>query len=114
MPRVNPYHPYCALDLHRRMDTPQTVAAGEFTVRKISQAIIQTRRAPGAVLASGGSPSFEIYNTILELRSEHQLQVARLTCAQWVYPPQQRHVTINEMRRALGNVFTLQLPGKGG
>ena len=111
---VNPYHPFCALDLHRRLDVPQTVASGEFTVRKASQEIIQTQRAPGARLASGGSPSFDIYNTVLELRSETQPQVARLTCGQWVYPPQQRHVTVNEMRQALGSVFTLRLPDQDG
>lgn len=110
---VNPYHPFCSLEVRRRLDTPQTVAPGEFRVVKTVQEIIQTMRVPGVRLASGGSPSFEIYNTVLELRSDRQPQVAHLACAHWVYPPQQRHLTVNEMRRALGELMTLRLPGKG-
>ncbi len=109
---VNPHHPFCTLDVRRRLDVPQTVAPDEFAVTKATQDIRYTRRAPGAVLASDGSPSFEVYSTILALRSERQPHVTRLTCTQWQYPPLQRHVTIHEMRQALGTLFTLRL-GKG-
>ncbi len=106
---VNPHHPYCTLDVRRRLDTPQTVAPDEFAVTKTTQDIFYSRNTPGTVLASEGSPSFEIYSTILALHSDRQPQVTRLTCAQWEYPPLQRHVTINEMRKTLGDLFTLRL-----
>ena len=53
----------------------------------------------------GGSP--ETYATHLYLRSARQPDVYQLTCQQWGYPPQGEHVSINDMRRALGTVFTL-------
>ncbi len=110
---VNPYQPFCTLDVRQRRDTPQTVAPDEFAVTKATQDIRYSLRSPGVVLAMDGTPSFEVYSTILALRSERQPQVMGLTCAQWQYPPLQRHVTINEMRKALGVLFTLRL-GTGG
>jgi hypothetical protein len=47
----------------------------------------------------------------MQLRSAEQPDVFRLSCAHWVYPPYDQHVTIAEMRKALGNVFTLELAG---
>ncbi len=111
---VNPHHPFCTFDVRRRLGTPQTVAPDEFAVTKATQDVFYSRHVPGTVLASDGSPSFEIYSTILALHSDRQPQVVNLTCAQWQYPPLQRHVTINEMRQALGALFTLRLaPGNG-
>ncbi len=109
---VNPYHPYCALDLRRRLDTPQTVRADRFTVVRSTQEIVQTVRLPGVRLADDGDPGFEIYATVMELRSERQREVQRLTCGHWVYPPAQRYLTLAEIRQALGGLFALELPEK--
>ncbi len=92
---VNPHHPFCTFD-----------------VTKATQDIRYTRNAPGVVFASDGTPSFEVYSTILALHSDRQPQVTVLTCTQWQYPPLQRHVTIAEMRKTLGDLFTLRLAGK--
>lgn len=121
--RVKPYHPYCALDLRRRLDTPQPVQPDEFTITRVSQETVYsvhadfTRHAglPAMHVADAvqdGGASYQIYATVMTLRSERQPDVQRLTCAQWQYPPLQRHVTINEMRKTLGDLFTLRLPGK--
>ncbi len=112
--RVKQHYPYCALDLRRRLETPQTVQPDEFTIVRVSQESVMTVRLPFVHVTDtdqSNGASYEIYATLMTLRSERQPEVTRLTCAQWVYPPLQRHVTINEMRKALGDLFTLRLPG---
>jgi hypothetical protein len=121
--RVKQHYPYCALDLRRRRDTPQTVQPDEFTIVRVRQEIVYSMRADGMRLVrspsihvadtdQGDGASYEIYATIMTLRSERQPDVQRLTCAQWQYPPLQQHMTINEMRKTPGEPFTLRLPGK--
>jgi hypothetical protein len=56
-----------------------------------------------------GGISFYIFRTILDLRSERQPQVRWLTCQQWADPALGQHVTIREMRAALGEIFTIQV-----
>ncbi len=112
---VKSHYPYCALDLRRRLETPQTVQPDEFTIVRVRQESVMTVRLPFVHVADtdqGNGASYEIYATLMTLRSERQPEVTRLTCAQWVYPPLQRHVTINEMRKTLEDLFTLRLPGK--
>ena len=58
----------------------------------------------------GGAPPLQSFSTRMDLRSEKQPEIFRLTCAQWGFPGQDRHVTIAEIRRTLDGVFALQLP----
>ncbi len=120
---VKSHYPHCALDLRRRLDTAQTVQPDEFTITRVTQETVYSVHADFTRLArlpfvhvadtdQGDGASYEIYATIMTLRSERQPDVLRLTCAQWQYPPLQRHVTINEMRKTLGDLFTLRLAGK--
>jgi hypothetical protein len=46
----------------------------------------------------------------MDLHSDTQPDVFRLTCGQWGYPYDGKHVSVDEMRRALGDVITLHLP----
>ncbi len=120
---VKSHYPYCALDMRKRLEMPQTVRPDEFTITRVSQETVYSVRADFTRLArlpfvhvadvdQGDGASYQIYATIMTLRSERQPDVLRLTCAQWQYPPLQQHVTINEMRKALGSLLTLRLPGK--
>jgi hypothetical protein len=46
------------------------------------------------------------------LRSTRQPGVFRLSCGQTALPHEGQHVSINEMRKALGGIFTLELAKK--
>jgi hypothetical protein len=110
---VNQYHPNCRLEVHDVRDTPQTVTADEFVVRRARQDAQVAARAglmPAGLNNSSNSVSFYIFRTILDLRSERQPQVRWLTCQQWDHPARGRHVTISEIRAALGVIMTAQLP----
>ncbi len=77
-------------------------------------------RKPGAgffihaAFADTERPSQMFYKTIFTLRSERQPGVLRLTCqsgqhAAGIGIP--RHPAVSEIREALGDLFTLELPG---
>jgi hypothetical protein len=109
--QVNPYHPHCKFELRRPRASPQPVAPDEFTITRTVQEITHSVRADYRHLArrDDGGSSVRTYATRMDLRSEKQPDVFRLTCGQWEYPPFERHVTINEIRKALGNLISLKL-----
>jgi hypothetical protein len=125
-PGVNRYAPHCRFELTTVAERAQRVEPDRFLVRRVSRPWGQTR-APtepvhvagvhigiGVVFGVGGSrqdgPGLAILRTVLDLSSERQPQVYRLTCEQWDDFARARHVTVREIREALGELFTLQIP----
>lgn len=111
---VNSYHPHCIFEMYKVKDTPQYVKAGTFTIRKV-QREDYSAIAPGLqharLMFSDGGPSYLVYATVMRLESIDQPEVFRLTCQHWEVPPQMpHHLTISQIRAALGNLFTLKLP----
>ena len=53
----------------------------------------------------------EIFNyvTLLYLNSDKQKDVYRMSCQHWESVMDDRHLSITQMRQAMGDVFTLQL-----
>jgi len=49
------------------------------------------------------------YATLMYLNSEKQKDVYRITCQHWEDVMDDRHLTIKQMRQAMGDVFTLNL-----
>ena len=113
---VNQYHPNCRLEVQDVRDTTQTVTADEFVVRRVRQEAQTAERTGLLKTSSHGlrisneSPSFYIFRTILDLRSERQPQVRWMSCQQWSHPALGQHVTIREIRQTLGEIFILSLP----
>jgi len=119
--QINQYYPHCKFEVWKLRDAPQAVKPDEFTITKVTQEITQSVSAGNILLADvsigigmhvGGRDdggSLDTYVTRLNLRSPMQPDVFRLSCGQWSYPSTGQHVTISEMRKALGDVFTLTL-----
>jgi len=115
---VNKYHPHCKFELYTRRNATRTVAPDEFVVTRALQeetasaaaGALRYARLRLAVIGDepGGAP-LRSFTTRMYLHSDKQPDVYRLSCAQWGYPPFDRHVTIEEIRRALGGVITLQV-----
>ncbi len=121
--QVHEYDAYCKLEMRAIKDVPQPVKADQFVILKAKQ---ETRlsRADFMLLASNnlrllagkmdGGPSQKLQATLLDLRSEKQPEVFRLTCQRWdtrttVSTP----LTVSEIRKALSDVFALKLAGGG-
>jgi hypothetical protein len=115
----NFYHPSCRLEVNDVRDTPQTVKPDEFVARRVE------RDAPSASISrpvlvadgagvSGGGPAFFVFRTLFYLESARQPQVRALVCQQWSDPGLGQHLTIEEIRAALGSIMELQLPDTAG
>ena len=118
--QINQYYPHCKFEVLKIRDLPQTVHADRFTIEKAVQEITDSVDVGEIRLAGisfnigfnshgddGGN--IQTFATRLKLHSEKQPDVFLLNCGQWAYPHEGQHVSIREIRRVLGNVFTLQL-----
>lgn len=123
--RINQYYPHCKFELRRRLDTAQSVQPDSFEIIKVVQEIGHSVALDGLQLAgvsvgigvhmgmkNGDGASLQAYSTRLSLRSARQPEVLRLSCGQSALPHEGQHVSISEMRKALGSVFTLEVAAK--
>jgi hypothetical protein len=86
----------------------------EFLVKRVRQEATVVARAgllkAGLLNAQDLGPSFFIYRTVFDLESPRQPQVRWPACEQWDHPAMGNHLSIREIRLALGKVMTLTLP----
>ena len=123
---INQYYPHCKFELLRRLDKAQTVQPDSFEITKVVQEIGHSVGLDGLQLAGvsigigiragadgdGDGASLQTYSTRMTLRSARQPEVFRLSCGQAALPHEGQHVSISEMRKALGNVLTLDMAKK--
>jgi hypothetical protein len=119
--RTNQYYPHCKFELFHRRDTGQTVQPDDFEIIKVVQetsdsvaldSLQLAQMSAGIGLNVGmdhGGASLQTYRTRLMLRSAKQPDVYLLSCGQSAYPSEGQHVSIMEIRKVLGKIFTLQL-----
>lgn len=108
---VDQYLPHCRLEVRDRQETAQTVNPDDFLVQRVRRdvQVVSNMETTRLVRVSHG-PSFFIYRTLLDLQSAQQPQVRTLVCQHWGHPALDDHLSIRDMRRALGEVMTLELP----
>lgn len=124
--QIDLYRPHCKLELNDRLGAEQRVVPDEFLVTRGTQEVIHSVSLP-VMLASGNvrlyfggligrdSPSPELYATRLILRNTRQPHVRSLVCGRLESPPVDAvHLSIRQIRDALGTVFTLQVASPGG
>ena len=118
---VNQHAPYCALALPVTQAVPQRVSPDDFAVRRITQRSLFTLAAAqaGALRhaaareSDGDGMTYEVLATVMDIQSERQPEVRALTCASWCLPQGLTCLTVEDIRRALGAYFTLQLNLQG-
>ena len=116
--QVNQYYPHCKFEVLNIRDNPRSIRADTFAIKKVVQETSHSVDA-GQIRIAGLSmgigigmhdgASVQTYATRLNLRSEKQPEVYRLSCGLWAYPYDGKYLTINEIRKTLGDFFTLQL-----
>jgi len=121
--QIDLYRPHCKLELKQRLETAQVVKSGEFKVLRATQEIIHSVGLPvrlasnvaGRFSIGGGDSSIpgpELYATRLKLSSARQPHVLSLNCGHLESPPVTAvHLTIHQIRQALGQIFTLKISG---
>jgi hypothetical protein len=113
--------PHCIFEINTVRETPQQVEPDSFAIVKVtrSESTLAANSSGffffiGSAWADVDRPSQMFYKTVFTLRSERQPGVLRLTCQSDQYAAGigiPRHLTVPEIRQALGNIFTLELPG---
>ena len=113
---VNKYYPNCKFEIYTMSEQPRTVAADTFEIIRVVDEIESSSVQESTQLAVrdtalvyGMLDRSYIFNyaTMMYLRSEKQKDVYRMTCQLWDDLNQGRHLTIAQMRKAMGEVFTL-------
>jgi hypothetical protein len=111
--KVNEFIDYCALTLHAQRQVPQTVKPDTFVVTKVyREYLFQLASATMAVtqvMDIDGGETWQVLATQMELRSETQPDVVRMTCAGWGLPQELSNVTVAGIRKSLGDIVTLEM-----
>lgn len=115
--------PYCRFELKTLRNTSRTIAPDDMLVRKSWQEIVRTlSRVDGEQYASAAplmaandrgddsNLTLVTFATRMALESQKQPEVDRLNCGRAGYRGEDQHLSIAEIRNALGKVATLQLP----
>jgi hypothetical protein len=114
---LNRYRGYCKLEMWSRVDAPRTLAPDTFRITRVareSRAVgLESPLRVASRLAGfdpNDGPIAHVMSTEMYLNSERQPDVYRMTCSHWgeaVFPA---HLSIEQMRTALGGMFRLKLP----
>ena len=122
---IDHYHAHCKFEVRKRKDTEQQVQPDEFVVTRVVEDIVHSVRWGHWQVADttlgmrvsdqSGGPSLWTYATYMYIASDRQPHVFRLGCGHSAYPGTREavHLSITQMRKALGDLITLQLPTKG-
>lgn len=111
------YEPHCWFLSWKNMKTPQIIKPDTFiitTSRKVEDYVqrdfLRFARVQGGTDSSSGAdlPMIE-YSTQMSIQSEKQPDIRKFICNHWVQADDARHLTIMEIRTALGNVAELVL-----
>ncbi|MGD8796658.1 MAG: hypothetical protein PVH51_07380 [Thiohalophilus sp.] len=118
---VDRYEPNCKFETLKMQDSEKTVNPDSFRIYKVVRwddyamqpiKLAASGTSMRVLMADGGSVTHLNVTTEMFLRSENQPDVYRLVCSQWEDAADAEHVTINQMRRALGNTFSLKIPAE--
>jgi hypothetical protein len=115
---VNKHLPNCKFELYTMSEQPRTVDPDTFEIIRVVDEIessslpkdIQVALRGDALMLGMLDKSYVFnYATMMYLKSENQKDVYRMTCQHWEDIRDDRHLTIEQMRQAMGEVFTLKI-----
>ncbi len=116
---VNEYAPHCILEIDSVRTVPQRIEPDSFAIVKVERSMSTLAVGAGffffvnSAWADSDQPGQMFYKTVFWLKSERQPGVKWLTCQSDQYAAGvgiPRHLTVGEIRQALGDIFTLELP----
>ena len=119
---VNNYKPNCKFEIYTISEHQRTVQADTFEIIKVEDEIESSSLQANVQLAAldnlaannialGLLDHSQMFNyaTMMYLSSDQQKDVYRMTCQHWEDIVDDRHLTISQMRTAMGDVFTLKI-----
>ncbi len=118
---VDKYQPNCKFEIYTMSEQPRTVKQDTFEIVKVVDEIESSSiqksihlAARGDTFMLGALDRSYMYNyaTMLYLNSNKQKDVYRMTCQHWEDVIDDRHLSIAQMRSAMGDVFMLEIKEK--
>jgi hypothetical protein len=110
---INIYYPHCSLTVNTILDYERTISPTQFTIYKVMD---NEEYAQGYILyassninVSSDGPIITGLASYYYLRSPTESDVRTLECIQWDSPYENNYLSIREVRKALGDVFSLNL-----
>lgn len=117
---VQEYDPYCVVELDTVGSEIQTLQPGRFEVWRVTRSVDPITAAASPIIKAvhgrdDGDPTFLYYKTAFRLRDATQPNLRGMTCAWNQMAPGNRalmrHLTLAEIRQAVGGWMTLIPPG---
>lgn len=108
---LDAYYPNCDFELRKRAEVARTIQPDTFIISRVIRDTENVMlHSPRIVARSSGNgaPSVD-YITIMDLSSARQPDVMRLTCQHWEDPSDSHHLSVKQIRKTLGGLFTLTL-----
>jgi len=115
---VDKYRPNCKFEIYTMSEQSRTVQPDTFDIIKVVDEIESSSIEEDIYLAVsdhaylfGALDRSYVYNyaTMMYLKSEKQKDVYRITCQHWEDMRDDRYLTVAQMHKAMGAVFTLVL-----
>lgn len=115
---VQEQEPHCIFEIDTLRTTIQRIEPDVFTVTRVERGVWMSNTPAFGVqqvsLFDRNGPTLIYYQTEFRLHSERQPGVRSLLCQSLKsaasIDPNMRHLTLEEIRQALGSIFTLRLP----
>lgn len=110
--QVDQYAPSCEFEVLTLKDTDQVIHPDRFRIKKLSKDIQFSSRPvmyASRILMAVGESKMVAYNTVMYLESQQQPDVYRMSCLYWTDEPMDNHLTKNQISKALGDIFTLDI-----
>ena len=120
---VDKYRPNCKFEIYTISEQPRNVQPDRFEIIKVVDEIETSALQKDMMFASvdflarGGIQAMGMldhslvfnYATMMYLRSDKQTDVYRMTCQHWEAVADDKHLSIAQMRQAMGDIFTLKI-----
>lgn len=114
---VQEQEPHCIVEVDSVREEPQSILPDTFTIVQVQRSISELAAVSGffirTAFAGDNRPTQMFFKTTFILRSDKQPGVTRMVCQSDQYAAGigiPRHLTVSEIRKALGNILTLELP----
>ncbi|MFW2372949.1 MAG: hypothetical protein ACN4GM_07490 [Gammaproteobacteria bacterium] len=107
---IDRYYPYCEFEISTLSDEPQTIKPDQFKIYKVNDNDHEVNRYfmyANITLSDSGGPGILGFATEFYLRSDIQPQVRKLICLHWDEPSQGKYLKLPEIRKTLGNIFSI-------
>jgi len=104
----------CLLETNNRAATSRTLKPGTYQVirsKRHNEETMLPVSVASLQLVSGGDSSKIIFLT-LELKSEQNPFITRMTCTEWSEYFNDRYLSLNQVRATLQPLFSIKLPGE--